>query len=67
MDKKEFMDLYYEYLNNGFEKMDIELKNGSTIIHNPGVKVHFLEDILCIVDKGLIVNVSYSEIERIAI
>lgn len=61
------MDLYYEYMNNGFDKMDIELKNGSTIIHNPGAKMHFLEDTFCLVDKGIVVNVSYSEIDCIAI
>ena len=68
MERKKFEDLFNRYLNDGFEKIDIELNNGSTIVVNSkNMLCRFLGGEFQISSSGLLIQIDYRIIKGIAI
>ncbi|WP_338627632.1 hypothetical protein QJR52_07050 [Clostridium baratii] len=68
MERKEFENLFNRYLNDGFENLDIELNNGSTIVFNSkNTLCKFLGGTFQISSPGLLIQVDYRAIKGIVI
>ena len=68
VERQEFEELFNRYLNDGFENLDIELKNGSTIVFNSkNMLCRFLGGTFQIASPGLLIQVDYRAIKGIVI
>lgn len=67
MKKEEFKELYVEYISNGFDKMEFELKDGSTLMHNDKSVVNFSEYYFALINEGFVATVPYSYVDCVAI
>ena len=71
MNREKVIELMEQYKNDGFNIIDLELKNGSVIVvYTDKYKVTYYTDfieIYCKGDEGLILRFSYDLIKSISI
>lgn len=67
MGREKVKELIIKYKEDGFDRIDIELKGGKVININENDKLSFNPNFIVIMGKGYVFRIGYNFIEGIAI